>query len=328
MLANYYYSDLTSISPHNRLVKSVNKILFLFISLLLFSCTKENNSEGTPFSFDFKPFAFKHRSTNTTIPYRLFKPQQSINSNEEFPLIIALHGGEYFFASEERFLTKKTTGYMALAWIEELNQKNYPAFVVAPNIHEGIWMNNEDYYGWDTPTSMDFIEQLLDNLVQRENIDPQRIYLTGHSMGGVGTWYIGGFLNHKIAAIVPLSSAFSSKSLGFDTIYNNNFRDLPVWSFIHKIDADGNESINNAVHGCRAIFKKLSDSSLAPVYTHGVRDSIYELTPTELQTHINSGQKHFYTEYYSGCDQGCHYAMTTALKNPLLFQWLFDQRLQ
>ena len=60
-------------------------------------------------------------------------------------MIIALHGAEYFFSTEEQFLARDYTGYMALAWIEEENDhtKPYTTFIgckvtTANEIPEGM----------------------------------------------------------------------------------------------------------------------------------------------------------------------------------------------
>ena len=170
--------------------------------------------------------------------------------------------------------------------------------------------------GWTTATSQDFVSKLLDFITNNEIIDEKRIYLTGHSMGGLGTWYLGAKLKNKLAAIVPLSSVPHEK---IETeIEKGSFDNLPIWNFIHR--AEAKESRN--------YFTKLADMGYAPVYTHRFGDSNYDLTHEEIMQQVNAGKKYFYTEYnYRPCvTADCHYAMHKALKEPFLFEWLFKQK--
>ena len=236
-----------------------------------------------------------------------------------------------FFAPEENFLSNDTIGYFALAWIQENNQRTYPAFVLAPHIYDEL-LSGDDYRGgWSDPNTIDFVEELLQYILnENPNIDENQIFLTGHSAGGFGTWFLGTKLKDQIAALVPLSSAFSSESRDFEeinlSVTNGDFADLPVWSFIHRADADGNSSSNGALHGCRALFETFSNQGYEPVYTHWLGNTSYELSLEEINQEINAGKIHFYTEYNYRCSDGCHFAMTRALREPILFEWLFRQR--
>ncbi|MGD1840056.1 MAG: acetylxylan esterase [Thermonemataceae bacterium] len=304
----------------------MNKILTLLIIITLLSCVNDNDIvEEQPFEYAFSKQHYQHDLTDTSIPYHIFEPKQSLNTTDKFPLILALHGAEYFATAEEDFLFNETFGYYALAWIEENNQNQYPAYVLAPHIHEELWKGN-DYNNWSAPNSLDFLEKLLEEVMKHKNIDAERVYLTGHSMGGAGTWIVGAHLKDKVAALVPLSTALGASSPGFDAlaqqVEKGSFAQLPVWSFIHKRDADGSGS----EHACRVLFQAFDDKGYEPTFTHGFEETQYNLTSAEINEVISEGKIHFYTEYNYDCYANCHYAMTEALREPFLFRWLFMQK--
>lgn len=107
------------------------------------------------------------------------------------PLVIFLHG------SGERGLDNEAQlkwGVQAFATDQMMSQ--HPALVIAPQCPPGQqWANVERARGGttgklaDKPTkSMQALRELIDQLVKTQHIDPKRIYITGLSMGGFGTF--------------------------------------------------------------------------------------------------------------------------------------------
>jgi poly(3-hydroxybutyrate) depolymerase len=87
------------------------------------------------------------------------------------------------------------------AAVEALNQANsYDgktwAHIVAPTNRRPFGFNWEDWGRTDAVEVLNLAQQQL-------NIDPGRIYLTGHSMGGHGTWHIGAMFPDRFAALGP-----------------------------------------------------------------------------------------------------------------------------
>jgi len=130
---------------------------------------------STDFAYEFTKYDFNHDLTSKEIPYSFFEPQQVLGTTDEkFPLIIALHGIEYFANNEDVFLTDETTGYFVLAWIKKKNQQRYPAYVVAPNLFLEHWLN--DYPNSNNLNSVDLIEKLLEYLLENnQTIDSNRV---------------------------------------------------------------------------------------------------------------------------------------------------------
>ncbi len=303
----------------------------LLILLTIFSCSQDEviieDPEPDDFKYEFTQKHLIHDLTGVAFPYSFFEPRSMDESTEKYPLIIALHGTEYYLKTESEFLDDPKTGYIALAWIEENNQIAYPAYVVAPNLNTEIWTQHTEYIdGWTDDYTMDFIEKLLDHLILNyTNIDSDRIYLTGHSMGGGATWYLGAKMKDQLAAIVPFAQSYSTNNTEFNTILSNidndDFINLPIWEFIHKNDDVGGATTS------RIMFTRLQDKGYSPVYTHFFDDQNINLSEAAIVNEIQNRKRYFYTEYGYNCGGGeCHYVMTKALKEEYLFEWLFSQK--
>ena len=320
------------------IIKNMKKELYLsalIFSSILTSCsnnevdsTDDNTDE---FSYEFEKKEFIHTETNAIFPYSSFEPKQATETNNSFPLIIALHGSEYLFKMEEDFLKDEDSAYIALSWIAEKNQKEHPAFVVAPNLHTLLWNSHTAYTnGWTTSIVQDLLDHLLSSNL---NIDPNRIYLVGHSMAGSAVWEIGAEMKNELAVIMSFSQVFNVNTPSFNTLLEqidqNSFQDLAIWDFVHKKDK------TNGVISSRVMFDSLQKKNYAnPVFTNWYKDTNYSLTEIEIRNKINSGNKYFYTEYDYPCNQEssvgenseCHYVVTKALKNDFVFDWLFQQK--
>ena len=73
-------------------------------------------------------------------------------------------------------------------------------------------------------TLLDVLTNLLDDIVARYDVDTDRIYLTGLSMGGYGTWALASKYPDRFAAIVPICG-------GGKRFMAHRIKDMPVWAF-------------------------------------------------------------------------------------------------
>ncbi|GAB3175267.1 carboxylesterase family protein [Telluribacter humicola] len=145
----------------------------------------------------------KHKAE---LPYLLYLPEEYKKSAQPLPLIMYLHGG----SARGNDLNKvKRTGLPALL----VDDKHFPFVVLAPQCPNGeIWTDAEG------------LISLLDNIVATYRIDPSRIYLTGHSMGGRGTWYLAYRYPTRFAAIAPMSALSTIES------WADSLARTPVWA--------------------------------------------------------------------------------------------------
>jgi predicted esterase len=124
---------------------------------------------------------------NTLQPYQMFVPS-SYDKAKAFPLIIALHG---MGGDENSYFAAYGQG----AFKTEAEKHGY--IVACPKGRKPTSM----YVGDAEKDVMDVLAEVR----RAYNVDPDRIYLTGHSMGGFGTWSVA--MNHPdvFAALAPIS---------------------------------------------------------------------------------------------------------------------------
>ena len=135
---------------------------------------------------DFKK-AYRSKVDNTLQPYRVFVPA-SYDRSKAHPLIIALHG---MGGDENSYFDSYKNG----AFKVEAEQRGY--IVACPKGREPASM----YVGTAEQDVLDVIAEVK----RAYNIDADRVYVTGHSMGGFGSWSIA--MNHPelFAAIAPVA---------------------------------------------------------------------------------------------------------------------------
>jgi predicted peptidase len=108
--------------------------------------------------------------------------------------------------------------------------EKYPAFVVAPQCGDGEqWVNvpwTDDQHTMPAKPSpyMKLTLEMVDNLIQALPVDTSRIYITGLSMGGFGTWDAVQRRPDFFAAAVPICG-------GGDTAEAKKIAHVPIWAF-------------------------------------------------------------------------------------------------
>ncbi len=141
-------------------MKSIFKVLFLFLSINIFA----------------QPKAVLNK---TTYNFWLNEPSQP---TDKMPLIVFLHGKSLSGTNIDR-----VKRYGALKGVEK--GLDIPAYLVAPQLPSGPW-------------SAVKVDEIVDYMIKTYNIDEDRIYITGMSLGSYGTMkYVGEYPNRVAAAI-------------------------------------------------------------------------------------------------------------------------------
>ena len=142
--------------------------------------------------------------------YLLYFPKEYGKADTRWPMIVFLHGaGE---RGDDLELVKKH-GPPKIA--EE--KEDFPFVVLSPQCPEGNWWERENLIA------------LLDEIVANYDIDEERIYLTGLSMGGFGTWALAVDHPGLFAAIAPICG-------GGSRWHASLLKDTPVWAFHGRKD--------------------------------------------------------------------------------------------
>lgn len=167
--------------------------------------------------------------TNTTVAgsllYRLWVPT-NYTAAQSYPLILYLHGSGGR-GNDNRSQLSGDTGPLALVFNE--NQASHPSFVAAPQCPSGG--------DWTNSTMHSELLSLISALESGFNIDTNRIYVTGLSLGGNGTWDLLTRNPTLFTAGVPMSGESYTASA-------EAFFSLPVWVF-HALD-DPTVSVTNS----------------------------------------------------------------------------------
>jgi predicted peptidase len=158
-------------------------------------------------------FQFK-QTLSAKVNYLLFLPKgYSAKAERRWPLILFLHGagerGTDIWKVATHGPAKNVNG-----------ETDFPFIIVSPQCPEHqVWSN-------------DVLLALLDEITAKYAVDTNRVYLTGLSMGGYGTWALGLAHPEKFAAIVPIcgggqmvSVILSSRDKG------SALKSLGVWAF-------------------------------------------------------------------------------------------------
>ena len=159
---------------------------------------------------------FAGTDKGVTIPYRLFIPE-NYSPSQKYPLVLALHGD----GARDTNNTSQMDG-TATVWADPVNQAEYPCFVVVPQcpVNE-VWS--------DAPIAGAVID-LVDSLIREFTIDTNRLYITGHSMGGFGTWDMITLFPNRFAAAIPMSG-------GGHPALVSRIANTPIWDFHGALDA-------------------------------------------------------------------------------------------
>jgi len=134
------------------------------------------------------------------MPYRIFVPDDE-HRRRPLPVIVYLHGSGGIGTDNLRQISGGNTNGTHV-WATPQAQKGHPAFVVAPQLPAGN--------RWDAPDTdgiapyAGVLIELLDTLSREFAIDRDRVYLTGQSLGGYGTWDLVTKRPEVFAAAVPL----------------------------------------------------------------------------------------------------------------------------
>lgn len=194
----------------------------LFIACLLASHTSQGQGKEL-----FQRDTFRHDTLS--LPYRILYPEQ-YDPLLQYPLIVFLHG------AGERGSDNESQLIHGAAFLLR-NRASYPAIVIAPQCPlDGYWANvtikqvkgkRTFVFGeTDVPTpAMRLAMALVEQWVSSGEVDRQRVYVGGLSMGGMGTYEMLWRMPGVFAAAFPICGGGVPSKVGKDA------RHTAVWVF-------------------------------------------------------------------------------------------------
>lgn len=183
--------------------------------------------------------------------YTQYLPKE-FDETKEYPLVFFLHGaGE----RGDDLEVAARLGYMK--YVRE-EGKEYPFICIAPQCPFN------KYWGCYTESLLAFLDYILETLP----IDKNRVYLTGLSMGGTGTWMLAMAAPEKFAAIAPICGS---------GIYWNAeiLKNIPI--FMYHGDCDETVPISESINMLKAINSIGGNAQLKICYgvNHNAWDCAY-----------------------------------------------------
>lgn len=183
-------------------------IPLVILSFLLISCaaTRKQAVKVTGQT----PQTFKQKLTKTIgLNYLLYLPQDYFSTEKKYPLILFLHG------AGERGDDLERVKIHGIPKIVEQGE-DFPFIAISPQCPLDRW--------WVDPWLLEGLNALLDKIIVKYRVDESRVYLTGLSMGGFGTWALSMMYPEKFAAIAPICGG-GMPWMAF------RIKDIPVWAF-------------------------------------------------------------------------------------------------
>ncbi len=154
-----------------------------------------------------------------TYHYRLLTPE---TSSDAYPLVVFLHG-----AGERGDDNTSQLKYLPTGFVQDAHLRNRACFVLAMQCPpDDQWATFDTHNARpENPTkAMSALIETLHRVLATHPIDRSRIYLTGLSMGGYGSWDLAARHPELFAAVVPICGGGHIETA--DTLTA-----LPIWAF-------------------------------------------------------------------------------------------------
>ena len=149
----------------------------------------------------FRQLTFEDAKTGKTMSYNLLVPEGA-EAGHKLPLVLFMADASTVGKDVAAPLTQ---GYGALEFASDRDQKEHPAFVLVPQYTE--WAVQDD---WSTTDEVEMTIRLLQTVCKEYNIDTNRLYTTGQSMGGMMSFYFNITHPDLFAASLFISSQWDS----------------------------------------------------------------------------------------------------------------------
>jgi predicted peptidase len=189
-----------------------------------------------------------------TLPYRLLKPD-NYDPAKKYPLVLFLHG-----AGERGVDNTAQLKHGVGEFASKEGREKYPCFLIAPQCPakekwaDVNWSADASKVS-EKPAEPQRLALEIVAAVQKEfSIDPKRLYITGLSMGGYGTWDIISRHPDMFAAAIPICG-------GGDESHAGKLTKIPLWCF------HGDKDTAVKVERSRNMIEAVKKAGGSPKYT-------------------------------------------------------------
>lgn len=243
-------------------------------ALVLTSCStmKKQSAAKTPGKPLIENISAQEFSATFHANYSLFLPKDyKDRGSKRWPLILFLHG-----SGERGTNIWRTAIHGPTKFIEK--HPDFPFILVTPQCPEGHKWNDEILLG------------ILDSVIATHKVDTNKIFLTGLSMGGYGTWSLATTHPERFTAVAPICGGEGNIGIVLsmmDKIKASALKKLPVWAF------------------------------------HGGRDNVVALEESQRMVELfkKIGNKNVSLTVYP---EATHNSWTETYNNPALYEWFLN----
>lgn len=282
-------------------MKSLKEATFTFLFLIsIFT----NSCAPSQQKFDPEAEAGKFHIVQKPFPggaidgYSLYIPESYAENGEKRAVLIFLHGGLGVGGVVAKVNQQPLPELIVKAAGGSAEKDAYlrdSFLVVSPHLSFGNYAERQFYQQEGT------MRQIIGEVLSNYNADPSRVYLTGLSRGGHGTWGLASRMSDVLAAAVPIAGALHGVK------DYQELTDLPMW-VIHNT---GDEQVDygRTARGVEEI-EALSGKQFL------------KLTSMELKETSDLEQDQIFTSF----QREGHDSWTDAYESPILYKWLLRKR--
>ncbi len=175
-------------------------------------------------------------TTHAELRYLVYLPEgYDEDPDRDWPLIFFLHGS----GDEDYDSTFVLSFGLPAVLLAGEQPEDFPFVVISPQAFPGeVW--------W-SPEMLAALGALLDEVSQTYRVDTDRVYLTGLSMGGYGSWWLATAYPERFAAVVSISGSGYRTPLVAEQETLCRLAEVPIWAIhgaLDRISEAGASQIN------------------------------------------------------------------------------------
>lgn len=253
----------------------------------------------------FKEFEYTDARTGKALKYNLFTPK-NIDTSKTYPLVLFMADASTPGTDVTRPLTQ---GYGALVWATDEWQAEHPCFVLVPQ-YSGVAVND----AYEHTDEVDIVARLVKEVANQNQIDENRLYTTGQSMGGMISMYYNSAYPDLFAASIFVDCHWDSAT--FPELVKHKFVFITAGKagiFDALEQAADNEGVKYEYTDFSAKLPQSEQDSLASeILGKGAPITIINFTSKTVLPADGKGSEHMYSFDYA-------YRLTPVR------EWLFKQ---
>ena len=259
---------------------------------------------------EFKQLEFTDAETGKTMKYILFTPK-NVDKSKKYPLVLFMADASTPGTDVTRPLTQ---GYGALVWATAESQAQNPCYVLVPQF-SGVAVND----AYEHTDEVDIVIRMLNSIVVDKNVDTDRIYTTGQSMGGMISMYYNVAYPEIFAASIFVDCHWDKVT--FDSLVEHKFvyfiagNKGGAYKCLEPLEeAARKEGVQYTFAEWSAKLPEIRQSELASaMLERGAPINIFEFETGTVLPEDGKGSEHMYSFDY-------------AYKVTAVRDWLFKQK--